>query len=51
MNVLPRLFAKHQDDTTRLASILSIPEHMNLGLYLDMRKSAVSRKYTVLKPV
>lgn len=45
MNVLPRLFAKHQADVGRIAGILSIPEHMNLALYLDMRKSTVSSKH------
>jgi len=42
MKILPRLFTKHQADTARMAGILSIPEHMNLGVYLDMRKSSVS---------
>ena len=41
MQILPRLFTKHQSDTARMAGILSIPEHMELALYLDMRKSAV----------
>jgi cohesin complex subunit SA-1/2 len=45
MTVLPRLFAKHQADVSRIAGILSIPERMNLALYLDMRKSTVSPKH------
>lgn len=39
MKVVPRLFTKHQAEPGRIAGILSIPEHMNLSLYLDMRKS------------
>ena len=42
MNVLPRLFTKHQADSDRMIALLSIPEHMKLSLYLDMRKAAVS---------
>lgn len=42
MKILPRLFAKHQTDVARMAGILSIPERMNLSLYLDMRMSTVS---------
>jgi cohesin complex subunit SA-1/2 len=38
MGILPRLFTKHQSEPSRIAGILSIPEHMNLQLYLDMRK-------------
>ncbi|KAI0052365.1 hypothetical protein FA95DRAFT_1675331 [Auriscalpium vulgare] len=34
---LPRLFAKHQTDKTRIAEVLSIPQLMNLDLYLEMR--------------
>lgn len=40
MKVLPRLFTKHQTEVSRIVGILSIPEHMNLALYLDMRKNA-----------
>ncbi|CAK9785825.1 STAG-domain-containing protein [Cutaneotrichosporon oleaginosum] len=39
MGILPRLFTKHQSEPSRIAGILSIPEHMNLQLYLDMRKT------------
>lgn len=42
MKVLPSLFKTHQSDIHRLAGILSIPEHMNLSLYLDMRMTTVS---------
>lgn len=42
IKVLPRLFAKHQGDVGRMTEILSIPGHMNLSLYLDMRMSSVS---------
>ena len=45
MNILPRLFTKHQADTARMAGILSIPEHMSLSLYLDMRKSSVRMSF------
>jgi len=40
MKVLPRLFTKHQTEARRIVGILSIPEQMNLSLYLDMRKTA-----------
>ncbi|OXG45753.1 cohesin complex subunit SA-1/2 [Cryptococcus neoformans Bt120] len=40
IKVLPRLFAKHQGDVGRMTGILSIPGHMNLSLYLDMRMSS-----------
>ncbi|WVQ85787.1 hypothetical protein IAT38_007954 [Cryptococcus sp. DSM 104549] len=39
MKVLPRLFAKHQSDVSRMPGILSIPENMKLDLYLDMRQT------------
>ncbi|BEI80426.1 hypothetical protein CcaverHIS002_0109550 [Cutaneotrichosporon cavernicola] len=39
MGILPRLFTKHQSEPSRIGGILSIPEHMNLQLYLDMRKT------------
>lgn len=39
MTILPRLFTKHQAEPSRISGILSIPEHMNLQLYLDMRKT------------
>ncbi|WVR08439.1 hypothetical protein IAU60_005494 [Kwoniella sp. DSM 27419] len=38
IKVLPRLFSKHQSDATHMIGILSIIGHMNLSLYLDMRK-------------
>ncbi|KIJ37056.1 hypothetical protein M422DRAFT_61048 [Sphaerobolus stellatus SS14] len=34
---VPRLFAKHQTDSNRVADVLTIPQLMNLELYLDMR--------------
>ncbi|WVQ70491.1 hypothetical protein IAR50_000010 [Cryptococcus sp. DSM 104548] len=37
IKVLPRLLPKHQSDIGRIAGILSIPLHMELNLYLDMR--------------
>ncbi|ODO10375.1 hypothetical protein I350_00970 [Cryptococcus amylolentus CBS 6273] len=37
IKVLPRLLPKHQADIGRIAGILSIPLHMELNLYLDMR--------------
>ncbi|KAI0058337.1 hypothetical protein BV25DRAFT_1283433 [Artomyces pyxidatus] len=37
---LPRLFAKHQTDETRIVEVLSIPLLMNLDLYLEMRMIA-----------
>lgn len=40
MKVLPRLFTKHQAEPGRIAGILSIPEHMDLSLYLDMRATS-----------
>ncbi|GMK54854.1 hypothetical protein CspeluHIS016_0114400 [Cutaneotrichosporon spelunceum] len=39
LGILPRLIIKHQSEPSRIAGILSIPEHMNLQLYLDMRKT------------
>ncbi|WWC92113.1 uncharacterized protein L201_007067 [Kwoniella dendrophila CBS 6074] len=39
MQILPRLFAKHQTDVGRIGGILSIIGHMNLDLYLDLRQS------------
>ncbi|ORY35894.1 hypothetical protein BCR39DRAFT_512886 [Naematelia encephala] len=44
INILPRLFTKHQTDVTRMAGILSIPEKMKLELYLDMRMGAAYDK-------
>lgn len=41
MNILPRLFLKHQTDVTRMIGVLSIPERMNLGVYLDLNKRPV----------
>ncbi|KAL1409808.1 cohesin complex subunit [Vanrija albida] len=40
IKVLPRLFAKHQAEVKRIVGVLSIPQHMNLSLYLDLRKGA-----------
>lgn len=37
IKVLPRLFTKHHSEVGRIVGILSIPEYMNLSLYLDMR--------------
>jgi len=34
---LPRLFAKHQTDSNRVADVLLIPQLMNVDLYLEMR--------------
>jgi len=34
---LPRLFAKHQTDSIRVADVLTIPQLMNVDLYLEMR--------------
>jgi cohesin complex subunit SA-1/2 len=42
MDVLPRLFTKHQADSDRMSCLLLIPEQMTLSLYQDMRKGAVS---------
>ncbi|WWC65419.1 uncharacterized protein I303_108037 [Kwoniella dejecticola CBS 10117] len=39
MQILPRLFAKHQTDVSRIGGILSMLEHINLGLYLDLRQT------------
>ncbi|WRT70504.1 uncharacterized protein IL334_007502 [Kwoniella shivajii] len=40
MKILPRLFAKHQTDVGRIGGILAMLGHINLGLYLDMRKAS-----------
>ncbi|WVQ95735.1 hypothetical protein IAU59_002834 [Kwoniella sp. CBS 9459] len=37
IKVLPRLFAKHHADPSKMTGILSIPKHMKLGLYHDVR--------------
>ena len=50
MKILPRLFTKHQSDVGRMAGILSIPEHMNLDVYLDMRKTSVCAFSTGVVP-
>ncbi|KAK6906813.1 hypothetical protein I203_100800 [Kwoniella mangroviensis CBS 8507] len=39
MQILPRLFAKHQTDVGRIGGILSVLSHINLGLYLDLRQT------------
>jgi hypothetical protein len=39
---LPRLFAKHQTDSNRVADVLTIPQLMNVDLYLEMRVIPVS---------
>ena len=42
MNVLPKLFTKNQADSERMEGLLAVPALMKLGLYLDLRKNAVS---------
>ncbi|OCF34452.1 cohesin complex subunit SA-1/2 [Kwoniella heveanensis BCC8398] len=37
IKVLPRLFAKHHADPAKMTGILSIPKHMKLSLYHDVR--------------
>lgn len=37
IKALPRLFAKHQTDSNRIADVLFIPPLLNLDLYLEMR--------------
>jgi len=44
MTVLPKLFTKHQADSERMEGLLSVPALMKLGLYLDLRKNAVSSR-------
>jgi cohesin complex subunit SA-1/2 len=42
IKALPKLFAKHQTDLSRISEILLIPQLMNLELYLEMRMITVS---------
>ncbi|WVF68116.1 hypothetical protein IAT40_002879 [Kwoniella sp. CBS 6097] len=37
IKILPRLFAKHHADPAKMSGILSIPKHMKLSLYHDVR--------------
>ncbi|WWC72404.1 uncharacterized protein I206_106366 [Kwoniella pini CBS 10737] len=39
MQIIPRLFAKHQSDVARIGGILSMLSHINLELYLDLRQT------------
>lgn len=40
LQVLPKLFTKHQADVKRIVGVLAIPEHMNLAVYLEAQKTA-----------
>lgn len=40
LQVLPKLFTKHQADVNRIVGVLAIPEHMNLAVYLEAQKTA-----------
>lgn len=40
LQVLPKLFTKHQADVKRIVGVLAIPEHMNLSVYLEAQKTA-----------
>lgn len=42
IKALPKLFTKHQTDTSRMTELLKLPQLMRLDLYLEMRMMTVS---------